>query len=343
MRRRDFIFLFGGATARWPRAAAVGVATLSLSLPAASQDKVWCVGLLSAGTSGQLPGARSTWRSGVLLSLERNGFHIGRNLELVERYAEGNVDRLPGLAGEIAAANVDVVIAIADVSVRAMLATTKVTPIVMVVGDDPVAAGFAASLARPGGRVTGVVFQTFEGDVKRLQILREAMPSSRRFGYLAPPGPIPVRAAKFLMEAAQHLDIELTMHSVDRLERTAYEAAFATMRREGSAGVLIASTQQFSFEATRFGPVAQSLGLPTICEWDYMARTGCMLAYGHDLDYSRRRVGEYAARLLKGAVASDLPVEETDVWKLTVNQGAAARVGLTVPGAVLARADEVIE
>lgn len=343
MRRRKFVSLLGSPAAAWPLAAMTTVASLSASLPAVSQDKVWRVGLLSGGTPAQLPGGHSTWRSGVLMSLERNGFRVGRNLELVDRFANGNFDLLPDLARQIAVANVDVVVAVAEASVRAMLAATKATPIVMVVGSDPVAVGFAASLARPGGRVTGLAFQTFEGDVKRLQLLRETMPDSRRFGYLAPPGPVPTRAAEFLMKAARHLDIELKMHSVDRLEPTAYEAAFAVMRHEGSAGVLIASTQQFSGESTRFGPAAQSFGLPTICEWDFMARTGCVLAYGHDLDYAHRRVGEYAARVLKGALAADLPVEEIDVWKLTVNQGAASRVGLALPRAVLARADEVVE
>ncbi len=340
MRRRDFAWQ---AAVHLLKGAMVAVALLSPALPAASQDKVWRVGLLSAGNEGQSPGAHSTWRSGVLLSLERNGYLVGRNLELVDRYAAGNMNRLPDLAREIAAANVDVVVAVTDASVRAMLAATKLTPIAMVVGADPVVAGFVASLARPGGTVTGLALQTFEGDVKRLQFLRETMPDARRFGYLRPPGPIPARATELLMQATHRLDIELTMHPVDRLEPTAYEAAFAAMRSEGDAGVLIASTQELSIDAQRFGPIAQSLGLPTICEWDYMAHTGCVLAYGHDLDYAQRRVGEYAARILKGTAPADLPVEQSDNWKLTVNQGAAARVGLSVPPSILARADEVID
>ena len=333
----------------WQRAAhlltgaTVAVSLLSLALPAAAQEKVWRLGLLSAGTQAPSPGAQSSWRSGVLASLERNGFRVGRNLELVDRYAEGNLARLPGLAREVAVANVDVVVAIGDSSLRAMLADNKTTPIVMVVGADPVEAGFVASLARPGGKVTGIAFQTFEGDAKRLQFLHEAMPAARRFGYLRPPGPIPARMVDVLTEAARRLNVELTMRAVAALEPAAYEAAFSAMRKEGAAGVVVASTQELSFEAQHFGPVAQSLGLPTICEWDYMAHTGCVLAYGHDLEYGRRRVGEYVARILKGTSPEDLPVEQSDTWKLTVNQGAAARVGLTIPPAVLVRADEVIE
>jgi putative ABC transport system substrate-binding protein len=321
----------------------IAVALLSLALPAAAQDKVWRVGLLNGGGGTQLPGAQLSWRAGVLLGLARNGYSIGSNLEVVDRHAAGDADRLPSLAREIAAAKVDVVVAIGDASVRAMLAATSATPIVMVVGVDPVALGFVVSLARPGGMVTGLAFQTFEGDVKRLQFLHDAMPDARRFGYLRPPGPSPARAAELLEGAARRLNIEVTTRSVDRLDQAAYEAVFAAMRGEGVVGVLIASTQALSSEAQQFGPIAQSFGLPTICEWEYMARTGCVLAYGHDLAASQRRVGEYAARILKGSVPADLPVEQPDAWKLTVNLGAAARVGVALPPSILARADEVIE
>ena len=115
------------------------------------------------------------------------------------------------------------------------------------------------------------------------------------------------------------------------------------MRGEAAAGVLIASTQVLANDVRRIGPIAQVLRLPIICEWDYMAINGCTLAYGHDLDYAHRRVGDYAARILKGAAPADLPVEQPDAWKLTINLRAAAAVGLVVPPAVLARADEVIE
>jgi putative tryptophan/tyrosine transport system substrate-binding protein len=166
--------------------ATVVVALLSLAVAGAAQDKVWRVGLVSNGVSAPA-GQQSTWRSGVLLSLEQNGYRLGLNLQLVERYSEGHVDRLPVLAAEIADTGVDVAVAVSELSARAMLAVTQATLIVMV-GDDPVAGGFVASMARPGGRVTGLAFQTAEGDVKRLQLLREAMPDTRRSGVWALPG-----------------------------------------------------------------------------------------------------------------------------------------------------------
>jgi putative ABC transport system substrate-binding protein len=257
------------------RGVMVVVALLSFALPAVAQEKVWRVGLLTAGSEELEISTRSTWRAGLLQSLDRSGYRIGKNLELVGRYAERDVNRLPDLAQEIATAKVDVVVAVGDASVRAMLAATEATPIVMVVGADPVAVGFVASMARPGGRVTGLAFQTHEGDVKRLQFLREAMPDARRFGYLRPPGPIPARAKELLVEAARNLGVELTIRAVSGLEPAAYEAAFASMRDEGAAGVLIASTLVLANDLRRFGPIAQALRLPIICEWDYMATNGC--------------------------------------------------------------------
>lgn len=325
------------------RDAMVIVALLSLALPAAAQDKVWRVGLLTAGSERRGDGTQAGWHSGLLLSLNQNGYSVGKNLELVSRYADGNVDRLTDLAREIATTGVDVVVAIGDAALRAMLVATKETPIVMVVGADPVTGGFLTSVARPGGRVTGLAFRAVEVDAKRLELLREAMPKARRFGYLRPPGPIPAHVTDVLVSAAHRLDIELKVRPVDRLETSAYEATLAAMRDEGVAGVLIASTQILANDIRRFGPVAQALGLPTICEWDFMARSGCTMAYGHDLDYAQRRVGEYVARILKGAAPADLPVEQPDAWKFTVNLRAASSVGLIVPPAILARADEVIE
>src|SRR5262249_54055041 len=145
--------------------------------PQAAAEKVYRVGLLSNGRM-------TTWRGELLGILHQHGFAVGRNLEIVERYSDGHVDRLPSLARELDAAGVDAIVALSQESVRAVLAATTTTPIVMVVGEDPVAVGIVASLARPGGRVTGMAFRTFEGDAKRLQLLTEAIPSGRRFGYL---------------------------------------------------------------------------------------------------------------------------------------------------------------
>jgi putative ABC transport system substrate-binding protein len=210
----------------------------------------------------------------------------------------------------------------------------------MVIGADPVAAGFVASLAHPGGRVTGIVLSTSEGDAKLLELLSEAIPGGRRFGYLGL-SLDPAGQREAVTRAAARLGVELTMRFV--AGRADYAAAFAAMRNEGAAGVVIGANQPLATDTARVVAGAMEQGLPTICEWDYMARLGCVLGFGHDLSYGQRRVGEYVARILEGAVAAELPVERSDAWKVTVNLKAAARLGLSIPPSLLARADEVIE
>jgi putative tryptophan/tyrosine transport system substrate-binding protein len=339
-------YILSGMASRLLGGAMVGAALLSLAFPVVAQDKAGRVGLLSNGNTVRAAGQPSTWRDALLLSLDQNGYRLGLNLELVDRHSEGHVDRLPGIAREIATASVDVVVAVSDPSVRAMLAATRTTPIVMVVGADPVTAGFVDNLARPGGRVTGLAFQVFEGDAKRLQILRDVIPDARRFGRLEPPGQSAqylARAAELMSEAAGRLGIELTIRQVARLEPEAYAAAAVEMRDEGVAGVLIAASQAWAGDVPVVGRIALEYGLPTICEWGFQARTGCVLAYGHDLDYAQRRIGWYAARILTGTAPTDLPVEQSDAWKLTINLQAVTRLGLTIPLSILGRADEVIE
>ena len=304
----------------------------------AAGEKVWRVGLLSnspppsAGTKG--------WRDQVLLVLTQSGFSPGRNLEMVERYSEGDADRLPLLAREINASGVDAIVATSMESVRAVLSATQTTPVVMVVGYDPVEAGLVASFAHPGGRVTGIVFWTAEGDAKRLELLREALPGVRHFGYLgmsfesAPKG-------EQMARAAARLGVELTTHWVGGPNE--YAAAFTAMRNEGVAGVVVSANQPLSTNASRVAASAAENRLPTICEWDFMARVGCVLGFGHDLTYAQRRVGEYVARILKGTAPSELPVEQSDAWKLTVNLRVATQLGITLSPSILARADEVIE
>jgi len=271
------------------------VVVLLLALaPQAAAEKVYRVGLLSNGRM-------TTWRGELLGILHQHGFAVGRNLEIVERYSDGHVDRLPSLARELDAAGVDAIVALSQESVRAVLAATKTTPIVMVVGEDPVAAGIVASLARPGGRVTGMAFQTFEGDVKRLQLLTEAIPSGRCFGYLGMSFES-ARKVEAITRAADRLGITLTTQLVEGPAQ--YGTAFAAMRTNGAAGVVIGANQPLSQNSAQLGAAAAAEGLPTICEWEFMARDGCVFGFGHDLTYGQRRTGEYVARILKWAVPS---------------------------------------
>jgi len=311
---------------------------LAAALPARAEDKVWRVGMLA--NSPPPSGVATTWRDEMLSVLRKHGFASGKNLELVEYYSDGETDRLPRLARELATINADVLVAITEAAVRAVLIESPATPVVVVIGQDPVALGLAASLARPGGKVTGIVLRTAEADAKRLQLLREAMPAAHRFGYL---GISSEAGAKLesIKRAADRLGIELATRLVDR--PTEYEPAFAELRKEGAAGVVVGANQPLATHSPEVAAAAQAQRLPTICEWGYMARVGCVFGFGHNLVYGQRRVGEYVARILEGARPAELPMERPDTWTLTINLKAAGAVGLAIPASVMARADEVIE
>jgi len=306
---------------------------------AAAEERVWRVGLLS-NSSPPPSDVTTTYHDEILRALAHDGFAVGKNLQFIERYSENHADRLPLLAREINAAGADVIVAVSDVSIRAALAATKTTSIVMVVGDDPVTTGLVASFAHPGGRVTGIFFQVSEGDAKRLELLSEAIPSARRLGYLGVSFQRTTRADT-MASAAARLGIELVMHWVEGPAE--YGFAFAAMKNEGAAGAVVAASQPLASHAREVAARASENGLPTICEWDYMARVGCVFGFGHDLAYAQYRVGEYVARILKGALPAELPVERPDKWKLTINRGVAQRLGFVIPPLILARADEVIE
>jgi putative ABC transport system substrate-binding protein len=272
--------------------------------------------------------------------LAQNGFSEGKNLEFIDRYSQGYSDRLPKLAHEISDQKADVIVAISSPSVRAALAATKTIPIISI-GGDPVADGLASSYAHPGGRVTGVVFQVAEGDAKRLELLTEALPSARRFGFLGMSYQRDMPVSAEISSAATRLGVELTTRWIDGPAE--YATAFDDMRTSGAAGVVIAANQPLASDAQRVAATAAEHGLPAMCEWEYMAYAGCVLSYGHDLAYAHRRAAEYLTRILRGTRPADLPVERSDAWKLTVNSRAAQQFGIIFPQALLARATEVIE
>jgi ABC-type uncharacterized transport system substrate-binding protein len=305
-----------------------------------ADEQVWRVGLLSNGPA-QFRGIATSWRDEALRVLSQNGFTQGRNLELLEKYSEGKTELLPRLAKELVSANVDAIITISDPAARAAATAAPATPIVMVVGNDPVATGLVDSFAHPGGKLTGIYFQTAEGDAKRLQLLTEAIPGARRFGYLEMSYNQHTPVAEEIGHAAERLGIELTARWIGGPDD--YTVAFDSMKQAGDAGVVIGAAQPLGSDTQRITATAMEHQLPTICEWAYMAHVGCVLSYGHDLAYAQRRVGEYVARILKGTPASELPVEQPDAWKLTVNAQAAKRLGLQLPSPILTRADEVIE
>jgi putative ABC transport system substrate-binding protein len=171
-------------------------------------------------------------------------------------------------------------------------------------------------------------------------MLSEAIPGGHRFGYLGMSYESG-RKVETITRAADQLGVVLTTRLVEGPAQ--YGTAFEAMRKDGAAGVVIGENQPLSLDSVRVVAAAGAQGLPTICGWEYMARDGCVFGFGHDLAYGQRRAAEYIVRILKGTAPSELPVERSEAWKLTVNLKAARQLGLTIPPSLLVRADEVIE
>jgi putative ABC transport system substrate-binding protein len=266
----------------------------------------------------------------MLPVLAREGFVDGRNLVLEVR--TGTVAELPELAGELLATKPDVILANGTIAIRAVRARSNTVPIVgSFIGGDPVAAGFAASLARPGGNVTGVVMLAPELDAKRLEFLREAVPNAQRIVALgvSPAQGTAVRAA------TEALGVELLPFYAE--VPAVYPAAFAAMRSAGAQGLAILSAPDFFANASTLATLALEAGLPTVCEWRKMAEQGCLLGYGPDI------APNYVTRIFRGAAPGDLPIEQPTHYEFAVNLKTAKALGLTIPPAILARADDVIE
>jgi putative ABC transport system substrate-binding protein len=275
-----------------------------------------------AASAGPVERMRRT----TLPELARLGFAEGANLAIEARI--GPREQLPAPAHQLAEAHPDAVIAVSAAAIRAMHQAAPATPIIgAFIGEDPIAAGFAQSLAHPGGTITGIVMLTPELDAKRLYLLHETVPNGRRIAALAVNAQRDDPNLSAVKEAAERVGIELVAFYGAQPED--YPPAFAAMRKSGADALEIIS--------------APETGLPTMCEWAEMARSGCLLGDGPDYSELQHRVADYVARIFRGASPGDLPMEGPTHFQFTVNLKTAKALGLTVPQSILARADEVIE
>jgi putative ABC transport system substrate-binding protein len=209
----------------------------------------------------------------------------------------------------------------------------------MLTGEDPVAAGWVASLARPGRNITGLVLLGPELDGKRLELLHEAVPDRRRIAVLMEPG-VTRTSVEAMQPVAQALGLELLIVPV---RNDNYAAAFETIRSLSADALAIPTSTQLLRDVAKITPLATEHRLPTICQWAEMAHAGCLISYGASLADLRRRSAHYVARILRGTPPGDLPVEQASVFDLTFNLRTAKALGIQIPAALLARADEVIE
>ena len=279
-------------------------------------------------------------RRDLLPELARRGFIEGRNLVVDMRL--GSAAQAPELARAIVAARPDVIVASAIAPIRAVAAASSTIPIVMsFMGDDPVATGLVESMRRPSGRVTGQTALAEELEPKRLTLLVEALPRLRRIAVLTPDPPgNPLAVANVRLVAAR-LGIEVEFVSVASRER--YRDAFARMREAGADGLLIGTSAEFSGDAATLASLALEARLPTVCQWNSMARAGCLLGYGPNFAALRRRSADHVVRILRGANPGELPVEGPTVFEFAVNLRTARALGVELPPSILVQADEVIE
>jgi putative ABC transport system substrate-binding protein len=316
----------------------LGLLIAPLAAEAQPAAKVFRIGLLGTVPLTN-PEASRIW-GGFFDGLRQLGYIEGQNIVIECRYSEGNSARLPILAGELVQLDVDVIVAAAHAA-NAARAITSTIPIVMPNHGDPIGSGLVASLARPGGNVTGLSTLTPDLVGKQLQLLQEVMPQLSRIAVLSnPANPNHPQHLPNANAAAQALKVRLQILEVRTPSDIA--PAFATATRESANALLVLGDPMFTGEIRRIVTLATQSRLPLVgTQREYAG--GALLTYGIDQRDSFQRAAAFVDRILKGASPRDLPVEQPTKFELVINLKTAKALGLTIPRAVLARADEVIQ
>jgi putative ABC transport system substrate-binding protein len=326
MRRRTFIAGLGSAAA-WPVVAR------------AQQSAIPVIGYLSPQSADD---DFKNITVPFLQGLKETGHVEGQNVAVEYRYAEGQFDRLPALAADLVRSRVAVIVANGTPTTLAAKAATGTIPIVFATAVDPVALGLVASLNRPGANVTGIVSLSSELAPKRLQLLRELIPSAAVFGILADPTfPNTPSIIADLQAAARTLSRQLVVVNA-RTDRD-LETAFATFSQQHVGAILVSDNTLFNRRTEQLAALAARHALPTIFPFREFALAGGLMSYGASLSYLNHRAGIYTGRILKGEKPADLPVEQAVRIELILNLKTAKALGIEFPTALLVRAEEVIE
>jgi putative tryptophan/tyrosine transport system substrate-binding protein len=328
MRRREFLTLLGGAAATWPLAAR------------AQQPAMPVIGWLNPTSPDFFADGLRGFRQG----LKDAGYIEGENVTIEYRWADNQTDRLPALAAELVRRRVSVIVASGgfDPVFAAKTATTTI-PIVFLFGDDPVKVGLVASLARPGGNLTGINFFTGELAAKRLELLRELVPRAARIAVLVNPAnaAITVSTLRDVETAARAMGLQIQVLTANTSREI--DAAFATFVRERPDALFVGPTPFFTQRRVQLIQLEARHAIPATYAGRQFAEAGGLMSYGASLTDSLRQVGVYAGRILKGAKPADLPVVQASKFELVINAQTARMLGITVPPSLLATADEVIE
>ena len=311
----------------------VWLGLMMLAGPALAEERVWRLGVLTSFDWQ----ADTTMHTVMLPELARRGFVEGGNLVVIPR--SGGLDRLTPLAQDLAAAKPDVIVAVGPFAIKSAMNASPRIPIVASFSPDPLQEGFATSLSRPGGQVTGIAMMSNEGNAKRIELLHDAMPAAHKFGMLVDDEGL-LRQDE-LQLAARSAGLEIVLQAVKKM--TDYEPAFDAFRSAGVEGIVIQSSPVFHRDAAQLAMLATNRHLATICEWRSMAADGCMIGYGPDIGELRLRTADFIVRLFAGANPAEMPFERPTRFEMAINNKVARAIGITVPPSVFVRADEVIE
>jgi putative tryptophan/tyrosine transport system substrate-binding protein len=316
-----------------------GLLAAPLAAEAQQTGRVYRIGMLTNKASD--PAESRRWQV-FRLGLRERGWIEGENILIELREVEGNSARLPELAADLVRRKVDLIVAQGSLFTGAAKAATSSIPIVFVGHADPVGTGHVASLARPGGNITGLALLQTELGSKGLELLRSVVPALTRIAVLWHPGtPSTVPGLKALEEPARRLQLEL--QPVGARSAAELETAFAAMARARAQGVLVLATPIFFGERQRLGELAIAHRLPTMSQVRDYAEAGGLMSYGADFVDLYRRGAIHVDKILRGAKPADLPVEQATKFELVINLKTAKALGLTIPPSLLQRADQVIE
>jgi putative ABC transport system substrate-binding protein len=320
------VLLLGGVAFAWPHALS------------GQQTRAPVIGWLSSGTPGAGVPTLAAFRQG----LAETGYVEGQNVAIEYRWAEGHYDLLPALAADLVGRKVEIIAAMAPPAALAAKEATSTTPIVFQVGTDPVATGLVASLARPGGNITGVSILLTDLVPKRLELISEMVPQARVIALLVnPDGPEAEPVIRAAQEAARAKGVQLPI--VKAGTEAEIGAAFASLVQLHAGALLVGNDPLLDRQREQLVALAAHHAIPTISFFSNFVAAGGLVSYGPSITDTYRQVGVYAGKILKGAKPADLPVEQPTKFELVINLKTAKALGLTVPQALLARADAVIE
>jgi putative ABC transport system substrate-binding protein len=327
MQRREFITLLGGAAAAWPLAAR-----------AQSPAQVYRIGLLSTGAA---LADTSPQGAPLIRGLAQHGYALGRNLAFERRGSSAQTDRLPILFDELVASRVDVIITFGYPA--ALVAKQKGTfPTVASGAGDPVSTGLVDSLARPGGNITGISDVSAELTPKRMELLKQMAPTLKRVAMLWNAADLGMTMRYRASEIGANA-LGISVQPLGVREPDDFEQAFSAMDREKPDAILMVTDSLTVLNRKRVFEYAAAHRLPAIYEFDFLVRDGGLMSYGPDFDENFARVAALVDRILKGTKPADLPFEQPTRFKFAINVKTAKALGLEVPTALLATADEVIE